>query len=158
MGGLTSDKIVLHFFAATHFFDCTQWLTAFEPFVNYHFRKAVLMNCMFSEHNDRWIKNKVFIIFGSYVPNFMCGVLKKVVVSDMNGLNGLNKRKSKKVKPVSGEMPDRQNLLAFPSGPQGPPGSSGLQVLKIEIFTTPPRQLSIENMSFKKYLMLDSCM
>ena len=36
-------------------------------------------------------------------------------------------------------MPDRQNLLAFPSGPQGPPGSSGLQVLKIEIFTTPPR-------------------
>ena len=43
------------------------------------------------------------------------------------------------MKPVSGEMPDRQNLLAFPSGPQGPPGSSGLQVLKIEIFTTPPR-------------------
>ena len=36
-------------------------------------------------------------------------------------------------------MPDRQNLLAFLSGPQGPPGSSGLQVLKIEIFTTPPR-------------------
>ena len=58
------------------------------------------------------------------------------------------------MKPVSGEMPDRQNLLAFLSGPQWPPGSSGLQVLKIEVLTTPPRQLSIENMNFKKYLML----
>ena len=47
-------------------------------------------------------------------------------------------RKIKKVKTVSGEMPDGQDLLAFPPGPQGPPGPPGPQVQKKEAATTPP--------------------
>ena len=65
------------------------------------------------------------------------------------------------MKPVSGEMPDRQNLLAFLSGPQGPPGSSGLQVLKIEIFTTPPRcsivKHELQKISYARLVYVKMC-